>query len=276
MAPTGTDSRFATLGSPQRIWTVSSIYGDMMRLETVHNEIYNQFAPGDRLIYFGSYTGGDTTETHCATQTIDQLLFFRKCLLALPGVKPEDIVYLRGIQEELWQKLLQLQFAHDPANVLEWMIDNGLEQTLSDYGGSIDDGRRVVREGILSLTRWTNSLRQNIRRHPGHIEFMSSFRRAAFTETDNPLLFVHSGIDIQKPLNRQSDNFWWNGKHFNNIDQRYDPFSYVIRGFDPNAAGLNINGVTMSLDSTTTDMNMPALTCSLLSGQGEVLDVLSA
>ena len=271
-----TDSRFANLGAPNRIWTVSAIYGDTMRLEAVHNAIYNHFEPGDRLLYFGNYTGGDCAETRSATETIDHLLFFRKCLLALPGVQAEDIVYLRGVQEELWQKLLQLQFAHDPAAVLEWMVENGLEQTLNDYGGSVQDGRRVVREGILSLTRWTNSLRQNIRRHTGHTAFMSSIKRAAFTSDSAPLLFVHAGIDVNKPLTTQSDSFWWKGKSFNSINQPYDPFSYVIRGFDPNADGLNINGVTMSLDSTTRDMDAPALTCGLIAGDGNVLDILTA
>ena len=272
------DPRFANLKEPRRIWTVSAIYGDREKLADIHEEIARNFKPGDRVVYFGNYTGGDAdgSAAHSAVQTIDDLLGFRKYLLAQEAVQCGDIVYLRGVQEEIWQKLLQLQFARDPSGVFEWMIEHGIAQSLCDYGGNIEEARRVCREGILSLTKWTNSLRQNLRRHPGHSEFMAALRRAAFTTGNTPLLFVHAGIDPEKPLAQQQDSFWWKGKKFNDIRTAYDPFSYVIRGYDPNAQGVKVNGVTMTLDGTTAEMDSLPITCGLLSGQGELLDLMTA
>jgi len=272
------DPRFANMKSPRRIWTVSAIYGDREKLANIHEEIARNFKPGDRVVYFGNYTGGDTggAAQYSAVQTIDDLLAFRKYLLAQDGVQTGDIVYLRGVQEEILQKLLQLQFARDPSGVFEWMLEHGIAQSLCDYGGNIEEGRRVCREGILSLTKWTNSLRQHLRRHPGHSEFMAALRRAAFTTSETPLLFVHAGIDPAKPLTQQQDNFWWKGQTFNDIHTAYDPFSYVIRGFDPNAQGVKVNGVTMTLDSATAAIDDMPITCGLLSGHGELLDLMTA
>src|SRR3546814_14736289 len=63
--------------------------------------------PGDRLVYLGNMVGHGTA----TIATLDELLAFRRDFLCLPGVEPEDIVYLRGAQEEMWRKLLQIQFA---------------------------------------------------------------------------------------------------------------------------------------------------------------------
>ncbi len=273
MTERATDPRFANLKAPRRIWTVSAIHGNTACLQSVHKEIYESFTPGDRLVYFGNYIGGTTDASSSVRETLDDLLHFRKCLMARPGILMRDIVYLRGRQEEIWQKLLQLQFARDPAAVFEWMLENGAAQTLRDYGGDIEDGRRACREGILSLTRWTGTLRRNIRNCPGHGAFMSALRRAAFTEGENPLLFVHAGIDPAKPLSAQQDSFWWENNAFDNLHDAYAPFSYVIRGFDPKSRGIAVNGVTMSLDGATEDHAHRPVTCSLLAGDGELIDV---
>ena len=44
-----------------------------------------------------------------------------------PHSDVDDVAYLRGNQEEMWQKLLQLQFATDPRGVLKWMFEQGVE-----------------------------------------------------------------------------------------------------------------------------------------------------
>src|SRR3546814_18686442 len=60
----------------------------------------------------------------------DLLLRFRSLFLARPDAFACDVVHLRGSQEEMWQKLLQLQFATDPRAVLQWMLDQGLAASL--------------------------------------------------------------------------------------------------------------------------------------------------
>src|SRR5207244_1969250 len=69
--------------------------------------------------------------------TIDELLDFRCRALARPDAFACDVVFLRGAQEEMWQKLLQLQFAQNPGEVLEWMVREGVEATVKAFGGEM-------------------------------------------------------------------------------------------------------------------------------------------
>ena len=119
MYPQPDDPRFALLGCPRRLWMVSAIHADVARLTELHDEIYIRFRPGDRLIYAGNYIG--VGEQSAAT--IDEILTFRRALLAVPGMDADDIVFLRGAQEEMWEKLLQIQFAPNPARTLPEQSD---------------------------------------------------------------------------------------------------------------------------------------------------------
>ncbi len=277
MTKLSNDLRFAELGIAHRIWTISPIYGDFARLYQIHQQIIENFQAGDKIVYFGNYIGKFVNiKKYCPIMTINQILEFRKTILSFSGVKPDDIVFLRGQQEEIWQKLLQLQFAYNPKEVFEWIISSGIEQVLIGYGSNIEDGRRAIREGTIGISRWTSYLRHNIRNFAGHTEFFSAIKRAAFTQNETAMLFVHSGIDVNKPLIAQGDNFWWKSNDFNEITKPYCPFHYIIRGYDPNANGIHINGVTMSLDgNTTNDTKTPTITTSLLSANGKVLDILT-
>lgn len=243
------DKRFQSLGAPKdrnRVWAVSAIHGHAEKLTAIHDAIFERFRAGDKLVYLGNYTGyGDQS-----VETVDELLTFRRMLLSCRSVVPDDIVYLRGAQEEMWQKLLQLQFATDPTNVLLWMLANGLAATLQSYGLSAHDGIEACRKGVLGIGKWTDSIRAAIRRHPGHETLGTQLMRAAFTdeEQDHPLLFVHSGLDASKSLPEQGDNFWWPRKNFEDIHDAYRPFDKVIRGYDPAHKGFHANCVTATID----------------------------
>ena len=139
---------------------------------------------------------------------IDELLSFRRRMLARPGMFLFDVAFLRGAQEEMWQKLLQLQFAPNPREVFGWMVEHGIGATLSAYGGSIQQGFVAARAGPLALTRWTSQLRSDMQAVPGHYSLLSALRRAAYTD-DGALLFVHAGVDPDRPLSAQSDSLWW-------------------------------------------------------------------
>src|SRR3546814_17578731 len=77
----------------------------------------------------------------------DLLLRFRSLFLARPDAFACDVVHLRGSQEEMWQKLLQLQFATDPKAVLQWMLDQGLAASLEAYGVPPSEGLREAAAG---------------------------------------------------------------------------------------------------------------------------------
>jgi serine/threonine protein phosphatase 1 len=44
----------------------------------------------------------------------------------------------------MWQKLLQLQFAPNPGELLHWMVQAGMETTIRAYGGCGKGSPRAV------------------------------------------------------------------------------------------------------------------------------------
>ena len=237
------DSRFATLGGGRRVWAVGAIHGEAGRLRALHEALNERFAPGDRLVYLGNFLGHGPHVVAAA----DELLRQRVALLARPGADPEDIAYLRGAQEEMWRKLLQLQFAPGPAEVLEWMLAQGVEATLRGYGQNAQDGRAACREGALAIAKWTTRIRAAVHARPGHEQLMSALRRAAFT-TGGELLFVAAGLDPGRPLGQQGDAFWWGSGFFAGIDAPYAGYRRIVRGFDRAGGALDVQSYAATLD----------------------------
>lgn len=260
---------FATLRGSARIWAVAAIHGELGRLRSMHARLAEDVKPGDQVVYLGDYLGYGAD----VRDTIDELLLFRRAFLAKPGVEVEDIVYLRGAQEEMWQKLLQLQFAPNPADVLKWMVDHGIGATLAAYGGSAEEGYLNARDGILSLTRWTSQLRQNMRAYDGHTALMSVLKHAAFTDDDS-LLFVHAGIDPTRPLSAQMDAFWWGSAGFELLDGPYGSFRLVVRGSDRRRGGVRVGAYTATLDGGC-GFGGP-LTAACFGTDGQLLHMLEA
>ncbi len=264
--------KFADLGCPPRIWAIPAIHGSLDALMTIHDMIYNEFRPGDYLLYLGNYMGYGPD----SVGVIDEVLTFRRMLLAVPGVFPEDLVYLRGQQEEMLSKLLQLQFAPKARKVLEWMLDNGLSATMESYDIDIERGLRASMEGVTGLGCWTKTVGEKIKKHEGHDIFRSHLKRAAYTDMSagHPLLFVHAGLEPHKALSIQGDSFWWAGHDFRAIEKPYRPFERVIRGYDPTHQGMYINGVTATLDNGCGFGGDLVFAC--IDGQNGELEVLAA
>lgn len=260
---------FATLRGGGRIWAVAAIHGEAARLASLHAEIAARFTPGDQVVYLGNYFGVGRAVRQC----IDELLLFRRALLARPDTDCADIVFLRGAQEEMWQKLLQLQFAPNPVEVLRWMVAQGIEPTIEAYGASTEEAILAARDGVLSLTRWTGQLRQNMRNFDGHTQLVSVLRHAAYTD-DGALLFVHAGIDTNRPLSAQSDSFWWEGSGFALLSEPYSGFRRVVRGYDRRHGGMQETAHTLSLDGGAGFGGQ--LMAVLLGPDGTVLDTLAA
>ena len=237
------DEIFAVLQHARRAWAVGSIHGEAARLKALHAELIGRLAPGDRLVYCGNYLGHGPE----IIATLDELIAFRREFLCLPGAEPWDIAYLRGAQEEMWRKMLELQFAPGPAQVLDWMRAQGAEATLRAYGGDPARGYAAFREGPMATTRWTTGLRAAIRQRPGHDELYAALRRAAYT-AGGELLFVHAGIDPQRPLSEQSDTFWWGSANFADMNAPYAGFRLVVRGFDRGHGPARVGHITAAID----------------------------
>ena len=124
------DSAFAIIENARRIWAIGSIHGEADKLAALHERLFGRLAPGDRLIYLGNYLGYGPA----IIETVDEILSFRRKFLARPPFTDADEhILLRGSQEEMWQRILQLQFAVDPVEVVTWMAERGLASTLAAY-----------------------------------------------------------------------------------------------------------------------------------------------
>src|SRR6266851_5749149 len=198
---------FARLRRPRRIWAVGAIHGERARLAPIHRQIAARLAKGDRLVYLGGYLGHGPD----VAGTVDELVAFRRLFLARRHAFPGDIAFLRGGQEEIWQKLLQLQFAPNPREVLQWMLDHGVGATLAAYGAELRQGLAAARDGAL--------------------------------------LFVHAGIDPGKPLDLQGDVLWWGGADILELEAPFGQFRRVVRGYDRQRGGLRESRYATSLDA---------------------------
>ncbi|RED51480.1 hypothetical protein [Aestuariispira insulae] len=252
----------------KRVWVVGAIHGDATRLYALHDKIAEKVRPGDRLVYTGNMIG--VGPQSCAT--LDELLTFRRWFLSIPPfVHNDDIIYLRGAQEEMWQKLLQLQFARHPDQVLDWMLPKGLEATIRAYGFDPAEGRTLAREGTVALTHWTQALQETVHKNPGHDQIMVALRHAARTD-NGKLLLVNAGLDITKPLDRQADAFWWAGRSFAQAENGFDDYIRVIRGYDPDHKGLAEKGTCLTLDGGCGYGGPLAAAC--LDPDGALLDLI--
>lgn len=238
---------FGTLRRARRIWAVASIHGEAARLASLHRLIESRFEPGDRLVYLGNIFGRGAD----VRGAVDEILRLRTRLLARPAMFACDVVYLRGSQEEMWQKLLSLQMAPNPGEVLRWMLDQGLEPTLAAYGGNASEAQNLARHGAVAITKWTSGLRAAMNAAPGHAALFAALKRAAFTAPDEGegILFVNAGIDPSRPLSAQSDSFWWGLSGFSHIAKPYSGFRMIVRGFDPQHRGILATAYTTGIDA---------------------------
>jgi serine/threonine protein phosphatase 1 len=237
--------RFTVLRATDRVWAIGAIHGDSNKLMALHDTIAEDIRFGDRVVYLGNYWGYGTD----GPGVLEELLRFRNWFLSFdPFRHVDDLVYLRGAQEEMWWKLMQLQFAPNPAEVLTWMLQRGMGSMMQALGFNPEEGALQAKEGTLALTYWTNRLRQAARALPGHDALQNALKRAAYTD-DGALLFVHAGLDIDKPLARQADSFWWAARSFAEINRPYRGFQRIVRGYDPDASGIVEGEYTISIDS---------------------------
>lgn len=241
--------RFAELAASRRIWTVSAIRGRVDQLRAIHQIIDEKFQWGDRIVYLGGHMGAGSqrdSRTDVAA-TIEELLTFRRYTLSRFGFQAEDIVFLRGQSEEMWDKLLQIQFANDPARILEWMVEHGLDASLQAYGSNAREALAFARQGVVELTNYTTRLRKAMRATPGHFQLMTALRRACYTD-DRQLLFVHGGIDARLPLKAQTDAFWWATGTLPALTDRFQGFRRIFSGATQDHAGIEVYPFATTID----------------------------
>ena len=249
-------------------WALGALDGDDDALARLGGALMQRWQPGDRLVVLGNMLGaaGHTP------RMIDLMLLLRRRLLARPGAEVEDFVFLRGAQEEMWHKVLQLQFALSPLDVLDWMLARGLAAMIEGYGYSINEGRVACRNGPLAIARWTTGLRGRQALQPGHNDLLNALSRAALS-ADGRLVFAATGVDPGRPLGEQADAFWWNAQSDAALDEAlgtasdggWPAIARVVRGAGPSKNEARDEGRVLTVSRET-----PAVVA--LDADGVVLD----
>ncbi len=217
-------ARVARLTHAQRVWAIAAARGEAGRLARLHAALETRVWRGDRVVYCGNLLGVGPD----VAGTIREALLFRRAVIARPGFEADDVVFLRGAQEEMLHRLLRIQYAPGPAAAVEalrWMAGHGIGPTLAAYGATVAEGLRVATQGPVERARWTGAITAAIRASPGHDALLSSLRRAACTVPvdlagEAPgTLFVAAGLNPERPFETQGDAFWWDEGGFDRAAQ---------------------------------------------------------
>jgi len=287
--PRATPRRVAVLRLAQRVWAIGAAHADATRLAALHAKLETRIWRGDRLLYLGNFTGIGADHQ----QVLREILLFRRAVLARPGFEPDDVVLLRGAQEQMFTRTLELQFAEGPAaaeQALAWMGRNGLAPTLAAYGTSLEEGLRIARQGPVAIGRWTAAIRARVREEPGHDPLLAGLYRAAITVPHDlageapGVLFVAAGLDPSRPFADQGDAFWWRADGFAAVAQGvasptggtagWAGFARIVRGFDPDNAGLAETQFAVTLDAGCSRGGH--LAAGLFTPEGTLVELLEA
>ena len=224
-----TDNKFQEFKNTDRIWAIGSLHSSIESFQSIKKYIFSNFKNGDKLIFLGNLIGYNSF----SKEIITDVLCLRFNLMARFELDHEDIVFLRGAQEEMFSKLLQLQIAPNPSEIIDWIFSHGVDQTLFSYNLEPDQFRNISTQGTIQINKLTSKLNKKISETPGHKEFFSNLKHAAFSES-REVLFVNRGVDLSRPLSAQNDCFWWGYQNFSLINKPYKTYKRIVRGYQSN------------------------------------------
>ena len=208
---------------------MGSLHSSIRSFQSIKKYILSNFKESDKLIFLGNIIGFRDQ----SKEIISEVLSLRFALMAKFNLDNEDIVFLRGAQEEMFSKLLQLQIAPNPSEIIEWIFSHGVDQTVISYNFKPDQFRDIALQGTIQINKLTAKLNKQIYETAGHKEFFSNLKHAAYSETKE-VLFVNRGVDLSRPLSAQNDCFWWGYQNFSLINKPYNTFKRIVRGYQSN------------------------------------------
>ena len=267
-----TESNFIELKKVNRIWAVGSIHSNLTSLQSIKEHILANFTKGDKLIFLGNIIGIGNK----AKETIKCVLDMRFKLLAKFNLDPNEIIFLRGAQEEMFLKLLQLQIAPNPQDIISWMFDHGVNKTIESYGFSKEEVQNISSQGTIAISKWTTKLNNIVLANNGHKDYFSNLKHAAFTASKK-ILFVNRGVDVSRPLSAQNDCFWWGYQNFSKINKPYSSFIRIVRGYQSS----NNNNLADSKNHVVCTLFKQPLTnlkifAGIFAENGEIVDLFES
>ncbi len=223
------NNKFQEFKNINKIWAIGSLHSSIESFKSIKSYILSNFSKDDKIIFLGNIIGFRNK----SKEIISEVLKLRFNLMSKFKLNHEDVVFLRGAQEEMFSKLLQLQIAPNPAEIVEWIFSHGVDQTVISYNFEPDQFRNIATQGTIQINKLTSKLNHQISITPGHKEFFSNLKHAAYSETKE-VLFVNRGVDLSRPLSAQNDCFWWGYQNFSLIKKPYNTFKRVVRGYQSN------------------------------------------
>tara|TARA_B100000963_G_scaffold172445_1_gene149961 strand:+ start:62 stop:874 length:813 start_codon:yes stop_codon:yes gene_type:complete len=262
-------SNFVELKKTNKIWAIGSIHSNLKSFTSIKEFLQNNFEENDKLIFLGNVIGlGNNSK-----ETLSSVIDLRFNLMSKFKLKPETIVFLRGAQEEMFSKLLQLQLAPNPAEIIEWMFDHGVNETIKSYGFSQNELKNIASSGTINISKWTTNLHKALYSNPGHPQYFLNLKHAAYSYTKK-ILFVNRGVDITRPLSAQNDCFWWGFQNFSSIQKPYKTFSRIVRGYESehfNKQEIINNNIVCTLFKQP--LSNKSVLCGIFRENGEILDL---
>ena len=161
------NNKFQEFTNSDRIWSIGSIHSSLESFQSIKKYIFSNFKNGDKLIFLGNLIGYNNQ----SKEIITDVLNLRFSLMAKFSLDHEDVVFLRGAQEEMFSKLLQLQIAPNPREIIDWIFSHGVDQTLVSYNFEADQFRNIATQGTIQIDKLTSKLIKKISETPGHKEF---------------------------------------------------------------------------------------------------------
>ncbi len=262
-------SNFVELEKSNKIWAVGSIHSNLKSFTSIKKFLLNNFEADDKLIFLGNVIGLGSN----SKETLSSVIDLRFSLMSKFKLKPETIVFLRGAQEEMFTKLLQLQLAPNPTEIVEWMFDHGVNETIKSYGFSENEVKSIASSGTMNISKWTTSLNKTLQNNLGHSQYFLNLKHAAYSYTKK-ILFVNRGVDITRPLSAQNDCFWWGFQNFSSIDRPYKTFSRIVRGYESkHLNSLEIAKKNIVCTLFKQPLSNKSVLCGIFDENGEILDL---
>ena len=266
------NSKFSEFESSNNIWAIGSIHSHLDSFENIKKHIIKNFSKYDKIVFLGNIIGvGDF-----AQETLSSVIDMRLKLMSKFYLNPEDIVFLRGAQEEMLLKLLQLQTAPHPNEILLWMYEHGVNKTIDSYGLDSKELIDVSTQGTIAINKWTSRLNDALTYKQGHREYFSNLCHAAFSKS-RLVLFVNRGVDITRPLSAQSDCFWWGYHNFSKLNKPYRTFRKIVRGYEQSMTNRPSNFRNKTVFSLFQGpLSDKRIMAGLFNDSGEILDLFES
>ena len=265
-------TNFIEISKSKKIWAIGSIHSRYTAFESIKKYLLEKFEKDDSLVFLGNIIGlGNESK-----KTLSSVLDLRNNLMSKFCLGPEKIIFLRGAQEEMFLKLLQLQTAPNPLDIVKWMFEHGVDSSIKSYGFNSEELFQVSTQGTIPISKWTSRLHSSLQEQPGHNQYFINLKHAAYT-TSKKILFLNRGVDTSRPLSAQNDCFWWGYQNFSNLNQPYGTFIRIVRGYKSsnNKEITDINKkIVCSLFNQP--LNNPKILAGIFDDSGKILDLFES